>query len=323
MMFGGRSPLGRMPSAPGSIVPSPLAQTRGKEALHMKTLGYYNGEYGPLEQMRVPMNDRVCFFGDGVYEATTVENHIPYALDEHLQRMERSAAKLEIPLPMELQALRETLLEMTAKLDSGSSQLYWQLTRGTAPRTHAFPKDARPNLWITLRPFSMRDPNLSYGLLSVPDTRYFHCDVKTLNLIPNVMAAEKAARAGCEEAVFHRDGMVTEGSHSNMHILKNGVLQTAPLSNLILPGITRAQLLKLAREMGVPVLEKAFTLQEMFQADEAFFTSASAFCCRASTLDGKPIGGKDEALLSALRNAYLDKFRKETSAVNPYLEKRP
>ena len=90
-----------------------------------------------------------------------------------------------------------------------------------------------------------------------------------------------------------------------------------------LPGITRAQLLKLAREMGVPVLEKAFTLQEMFQADEAFFTSASAFCCRASTLDGKPIGGKDEALLSALRNAYLDKFRKETSAVNPYLEKRP
>ena len=94
----------------------------------MKTLGYSNGEYGPLEQMRVPMNDRVCFFGDGVYEATTVENHIPYALDEHLQRMERSAAKLEIPLPMELQALRETLLEMTAKLDSGSSQ--WQALSG-------------------------------------------------------------------------------------------------------------------------------------------------------------------------------------------------
>ncbi len=286
----------------------------------MKSIGYYNGETGPLEEMRVPMNDRACYFGDGIYEATTVRSFLPFALEEHLDRMESSARLLRLPLPMEREKIREELLRMCASVEQGDSQLYWQISRATAMRSHAFPKgEYSSNLWITVRPFRMRKVDESYALCSVPDTRYLHCNIKTINLVPNVLAAQTAAEKGCEEAVFHRDGVVTEGSHTNMHILKDGVLRTAPLSNWILPGITRAHLLTLAREMGIPVREEAFTLQEMQEADEVFFTSSSAFCCRACALDGRPIGGRDEKTLKRLQEAYMQKFLKETSGKNPYL----
>ena len=142
-----------------------------------------------------------------------------------------------------------------------------------------------------------------YSCITLPDTRFLHCNIKTLNLLPAVLYTQKAVAAGCDEAILHRDGRVTECAHSNVHILKDGVFRTAPCDNLILPGITRAHRIAQCREMGIPVVEEPFTLDELMDADEVIFTSASAQCCRVTTIDGKSVGGKDFALFDRIRQA--------------------
>lgn len=271
----------------------------------MKALGYYNGSCGELEDMTVPMNDRVCYFGDGVYDATCVEDFIPFALEEHVDRLYRSAAALRIPVPMEKAQMLALLRELVKKIDAPQSQLYWQLTRGTATRSHAFPKNAVANLWVTVRPFTMRDNAKRFAAVTVEDTRYLHCNIKTLNLLPNVMASQQAAEAGAEEAIFHRGERVTECSHSNVHILKDGVLHTAPLDNLILPGITRGHILQICRKNNIPVVEEPFTVKEMLAADEVFFSSASAYAVAFSSIDGQPVGGRDPERMALLQREYL------------------
>jgi D-alanine transaminase len=146
----------------------------------------------------------------------------------------------------------------------------------------------------------------------VEDTRFLHCNIKTLNLIPNVLAGEKAKRAGAYEAVFHRGDRVSECAHSNVHILKDGVLRTAPADNLILAGIARAHLIAQCGKTGVKVDESAFTVDEMFNADEALVSSSGTFCLSASHIDGKPVGGKAPALLKKIQDALLEEFREGT-----------
>ena len=157
-------------------------------------------------------------------------------------------------------------------------------------------------------------PNLSekIRLITVEDTRFFHCNIKTLNLIPSVMASQKAKEHGCQEAVFHRGDRVTECSHSNCHILKDGRLITAPLDNLILPGIARAHLLRICERLGVPVDERPFTLAELFAADEVLVTSSSKFCMSACEIDGKPAGGKAPELVAKLQAAVMEEYLQET-----------
>ncbi len=282
----------------------------------MENLGYYNGKIGLIQDMMVPMNDRVSYFGDGVYDATYAVNHVPFALKEHMDRFYNSAAMIEIPLPMSKAEMSELLCGLVKKVDSNETMLYWQVTRGTGIRNHAFSGAATgPNLWGTVRPNPMKNIYQKYKLITVPDTRFFHCNIKTLNLLPNVMASQRAAEAGCDEAVFHRDGMVTECAHSNIHILKDGVFRTAPLTNLILPGITRMHLIQLAKDNNIPVVEEAFTLEQMMGADEVIYTSAGALCCSVGLIDGKPVGGRAPELLKTLQDAYMARFRAVTSAM--------
>ena len=166
----------------------------------MEDLGYYNGIYGRMDEMTVPMNDRVHFFGDGLY-------------------------------------------------------VYWQATRGTAPRNHAFP-EGKSNLWITITPMTFRDLEQRIALTSMEDTRYLHCNIKTLNLIPNVMAAQKAAEENCFEAVFHRGEIVTECAHSNVVILREGRLFSHPNDCYILEGVAKRHLLMAGKNIGIPVTEE-------------------------------------------------------------------
>ena len=141
------------------------------------------------------------------------------------------------------------------------------------------------------------------------DTRFFHCNIKTLNLIPSVMAAQQAKEKGCQEAVFYRlPDRVTECAHSNVHILKDGILRTAPTDNLILPGIARAHLIRSCKRLGIPVSETAFTLKDLFEADEVIVTSSSNLCLYASEIDKKPVGGKAQDLLSMVRADLFDEF---------------
>ena len=144
------------------------------------------------------------------------------------------------------------------------------------------------------------------------DIRFKLCHIKTLNLIPSVLANQRATEQNCHEAVFHRGERVTECAHSNISILKDGVLRTAPTDELILPGITRKHLLELARELGIAVTEEPFTMAELMDADEVIVTSSSALGVRAESIDGIPVGGKDPQRLKQLQEAYLEKFRRET-----------
>ncbi|MDR1903454.1 MAG: aminotransferase class IV [Treponema sp.] len=278
----------------------------------MKDLAYYNGEIGPLDAMKIPMNDRGCWFGDGVYDATCADNYTIFALDEHLDRFFNSMAFIGIDPHTGKEEIANLLRSLVHKLDSPTQFVYWQMTRGTADRSHAFPEDAMPNLWVTLRPLTMPDLSQKVKLITVEDERYFFCNIKTLNLLPNVLASEKARRAGAYEAVFHRQGRVTECAHSNVHILKNGVFQTAPLDKLILPGIARAHLIAHCRKLGVPVEEKAFSVAKMLEADEILVSSASTFCASAELIDGFHVGGKAAELLTGIQASLIAEFREAT-----------
>ena len=158
-----------------------------------------------------------------------------------------------------------------------------------------------------------------YKLISMEDIRFKLCNIKTLNLIPSVLANQRAVEQGCDEAVLHRGSRITECAHSNISILKDGVLQTAPTDELILPGITRKHLLALAKEHGISVLEKPFSMVELMNADEVIVTSSSALCMKAESIDGIPVGGKDPQRLKLLQDAYLEKFQRETQPSNPVL----
>ena len=280
----------------------------------MKEVGYYNGKLGPLEEMTVPMGDRALYFGDGIYEATCVANGVPFALDDHLDRMYNSLRLLEIPFHMDRDTVKAELQKVIDAAEPTPVQfLYWQISRGNCPRSHPFPpKEVEPALMITIRPHQMKSMDRPYRLISLEDNRFKLCNIKTLNLIPSVLANQRAVERGCDEAVLHRGTRVTECAHSNISILKDGVLRTAPTDELILPGITRKHLLALAREHGIPVEETPFSMVELMNADEAIVTSSSALCMRVESIDGIPVGGRDQERLKLLQAAYWEKFQRET-----------
>jgi len=280
----------------------------------MENLAYYNGNIAPIEAMTIPMDDRVSWFGDGVYDVTVCRNHRVFALEDHVRRFFRSAALVEIEPPLTEAALGELLESLVRRVDSPTQLVHWQVTRGTALREHTFPRGAAPNLWVMLRPWTVPDLEKKISLITEEDRRFFFCHIKTLNLLPNVLASEKAKRAGCTEAVFHRKGRVTECSHSNVHILKDGVFRTAPTDELILPGIARSHLIAACKALGVPVREEAFTVDDLFSADEVLTSSCTTFCFSACSLDGRPVGGKAPDLLKKLQNAVMEEFFTQTAA---------
>ena len=279
----------------------------------MKNLGYYNGKFGEIEEMSIPMNDRVCYFGDGVYDATYSRNYKIFALDEHVDRIYNSARLLSMNITETKEEMKAILLDMVQKMDTGENFVYWQVTRGTGKRNHAFPENVGTNLWITISHKDIVDTYKKIKLITMEDTRFFHCNVKTLNLIPSVIASENAKQAGCDETVFHRSGRVTECAHSNVHIIKDGVFVTAPTDNLILPGIARAHLIKACRKLGIPVSETPYTLHELMNADEIIVSSSGSLCLAAEEVDGKAVGGKAPEILKKLQDEVLREFMEETN----------
>ena len=279
----------------------------------MKTLGYYNGKIAELEEMTVPMLDRACYFGDGVYDVAVCRNYRIFALEEHLDRFMNSCKLLHITpdkTKEELASLAETLL---AKMDSGDQMIYFQYSRGSALRSHTFAADMKPNLWIMVKPLALKKEPKPLLCMTMEDTRFFHCNIKTINLIPNVMAAQAAEDRGLDECIFHRGSEVTECAHSNVSILKDGVLLTHPTDNLILPGIARAHLIRACHALGIAVEERPFTLDELFGADEILVTSTTKLLCPVVELDGKTVGGKDQKNLAALRSYVWEEYERETN----------
>ena len=278
----------------------------------MKNIAYYNGKTGPIEEMMVPMNDRACYFGDGVYDATMAVNHVPMHFDDHIDRIYNSAKLIDIEIPMPKEEMKRILQSLIDQVEGDSLFVYWQVTRGVGMRNHPYSGAATgPSLWAWVHPNSMRDVYGAYRCITMEDTRVLHCNIKTINLLPAVIANQRAVEAGCDETIFHRGDRVTECSHSNVHILKDGVLHTAPCDNLILPGIARKHILEICGEQGIPVVEAPFTVDELMAADEVFFSSSSAVTCRVREIDGKPVGMRDEATFAKIRDGYQRKIKEE------------
>ncbi|HOB64826.1 MAG: D-amino acid aminotransferase [Clostridiales bacterium] len=277
----------------------------------MKSVGYYNGSFGALVDMYIPINDRGCYFGDGIYEASYGRNGIVYALDEHIDRFFRSAGIIGLNLTFTPKVLEEIIYSAVAKTELKEFFVYWQATRGTAERNHSYPDGMAANLWVIVKERKMRPKGDKMRLITVEDTRGLWCHIKNLNLLPNVLASKEAAKKGADEAVFIRDGIVTECAHSNISILKGGKLITASESRYILAGTGRAHLIALCKKLGIPVEERPYGKDELLGADEVIVTSAGAPCSGVIEIDGMAVGGKASDVLKKLQETlYKDFFEK-------------
>lgn len=278
----------------------------------MKELAYYDGIVGTPDEVMVPFNDRVHFFGDGVYDATVGGNHRVYLMQDHLDRFYSSAKALDIKIPMEKQELGELLTELLAKVEGNTHFVYWQVTRGAASRNHVYDEEMKGKLWVMIRPNKLNDPDEPIKLITKEDTRFYHCNIKTLNLIPSVVASQEATRAGVGETVFHRGDIVTECAHSNVSILKDGVFISHPNDNLILRGISKTHMIEACYRLGIQVMERPFTLAELMDADEIIVTSSSNFCLHACEIDGVGVGGKDPETLRLIQDAVINEYLEYT-----------
>lgn len=261
----------------------------------MARIAYVNGRYRPLAGEAIALEDRGYQFADGVYEVIKVLAGRPRDLERHLDRLERSLAALEIAAPMSRAALTSVLLETLRRNRLRDALLYLQVTRGVAPRNHVYPKQAQPSLVVTVRKPgfpSERERAEGVGVITLPDLRWGRCDIKSISLLPNVMARQRAAAAGCREAwLVDQGGFVTEGSASNAYIVDHdGRLVTHPLSERILGGITRSVVLELARADGIAVAERPFSLAEAQAAREAALSSTSSMLLPVTAIDERTVG---------------------------------
>ena len=288
---------------------------QGRRRAKMKTLGYYNGKYDEIENMSIPMTDRVHWFGDGVYDAGPCRNYHIFAMDEHVDRFFNSAALLDIKIPVSKDELKALLNDLVRKMDTGNLFVYYQVTRGSGLRNHVYP-EGPANLWVMLTPAEIGDGKAPIRCITEPDTRFYHCNIKTLNLIPSCVAAEHAKEADCVETILYRknmDNRVTECAHSNVHIIKDGKLFTAPTDELILPGIARAHLIRMCKKLGYAVSETPYDLDTLRKADEILVTSSSKLCMHCNTLNGQPVGGKAPEMVEDLRSHLYEEFEEATN----------
>ena len=284
----------------------------------MPRLAYVNGRFVRQALAGVSIEDRGFQLSDGVYEVWAVFGGKLVDAEGHFARLERSLGELRIPMPMSRAALLLVLREAVRRNRIDNGTVYLQVTRGVAPRDHAFPTPAPdPTLVITAR---KSDPTAAearaakgVSMVSQPDIRWGRCDIKTIGLLPNVLARQAAKEQGAYEALLiDKEGFVTEGAASNAWIIdKDGVVRTRTLKANILRGITRLSLMELIQKEGLKVEERPFTLEEAKSAREAFITGAGSLILPVVRIDDTPIGdGKPGPMALKLRAAYIEHGRK-------------
>lgn len=277
----------------------------------MDTIAYYDDKIGSAEELLIPFNDRSHFFGDGVYDAAMGANGKVFLLEDHLDRFYTSANIFGMKVPLCKRELGELLTDLMGKVEGPSHFVYWQITRGaTGMRSHAYDEAEPGKLWAFIRPEMMADPLRPQKVITMEDKRFGYCNVKTLNLMPAVLYAQAAAKAGADETILIRDGLVTECAHSNVSIIKDGILLTHPNDEHILRGIAKTHLIQACYRAGVPVIERAFTREQLMDADEVIITASSHLCTFVTEIDGVAVGGRDPETLRRMREEayreYLD-----------------
>ncbi len=285
----------------------------------MSRVAYVNGVYRPHREATVHVEDRGFQFADGVYEVWSVFDGKMADFDGHMTRLHRSLDELRIDIPMTRDALTRVLKETIRRNRVRNGIVYLQVTRGTARRDHPFPAPGTPpSVVVTSKsiPFARSQAQAAKGVAVVthPDIRWGRCDIKTVGLLPNVLAKQAARDKGAYEAwMVDEMGLVTEGSSTNAWIVdKDGKLRTRDTQANILRGITRAAIMDLVQTEGIELDERPFSVEEAKQAREAFFTAAGAFVMPAISIDGVKIGdGKPGPIATKLRERYLEAARRD------------
>ncbi len=274
----------------------------------MPNIAYVNGKFMPLSSASVSVEDRGFQFGDGVYELIRTYNGTVFHVQEHIRRLYESLKQIEI-------SIKETPTQLERIVQSGvkrcgyvETKIYIQVTRGAAPRNHPFPKEARPTLVMTFRELDLLPPIIfkkGVSIISVEDIRWGWCNVKSLNLLPNLLAREHAVRAGASEAIFVRDKFVWEGAGSNLFAVFGKKVVTPPIGPYLLSGITREVVLALGKKMGLKMIEQKVTLPALYKADEIFLTGTTVEVLPVIHLNKKTIGtGRPGTITSLLHKAF-------------------
>ena len=271
---------------------------------------FLNGKFMPIEEAHVPVLDRGFIFGDGVYELIPVYSRVPFRMDEHLARLERSLAAVRIRNPYSRAQWSEIILQLVEKQSFDDQGVYFQVTRGVAKRDHAFPKDAVPTVFIMANP--LVNPPLELvergaAAVSAIDDRWQHCDIKSISLIGNCLLRQVSADVGAVETILFRDGKLTEASASNVFVVKGGLILSPPKSSLILPGITYDVIAEIAQAAGLALEYRDISEAEVRGADEIWVTSSSKEVLAIVTLDGRPVaGGKPGPLFRRVHALYQE-----------------
>lgn len=269
---------------------------------------YFNGEYLPKDQLSISPDDRGFLFADGAYEVIRCYHGKLLQPDAHVERLKRSIGELRIVCPnvMKLANIASDLIEKN-QLTSGQAIVYLQITRGAAPRTHRFPpKETPATVYAYAAPFKPHQNELDHGtkIILVSDTRWSRCDIKSISLLPNILAHQQAIDHGATEAVFVRDGVITEGAHTNFCGIFNGTLVTAPVSNYILAGITRKIVLELCRELSIPVKEFPILESDLKKAEELMLVGTTVEITPVIQVNDWQVGnGKPGVLTQKLQKA--------------------
>ena len=269
---------------------------------------YLNGEFTPLEQARVPVLDRGFIFGDGIYEVVPVYGRVPFRWPQHHARLVRSLGRLRIDDPKDATGWRALVDALIARHPWDDQFVYLQVTRGVAKRDHAFPKGIAPTVFGMSSPLAAVPPEqLARGVaaITLPDERWLHCDIKSVSLLGNVLARQAAVDAGAVECVMFRDGFLTEGSSSNVWVVREGRVLAPPRDRLILEGIRYGLLQELCEAEGVPFEVRAVARVEVESADELMLSSATKEVLAITRLDGEPVGsGEPGPVFRRLHAAY-------------------
>lgn len=256
---------------------------------------YLNGEYLPRDQARVAADDRGFLLSDGIYEVSPAYGGAFFLGDRHLARMARGLAELRIDYDTgRLPAIQRRLLEVNGLADAEFAYVYMQVTRGAAPRTHYFPPDGvRPTVYAYARAHQRPTPSTwarGFRAVTAPDRRWARVDIKSIALLPNVLAMQAAVDAGVDDVILVRDGLALEGAHSNFFAVSGGVLVTHPATHQILHGITRGYVLELAARLEIPAELRALPVEELSSASEAFLTGTTTEVHPIVEIDGRPVG---------------------------------
>ncbi|MFD9625117.1 D-amino-acid transaminase [Peribacillus muralis] len=278
-----------------------------------------NGEIKNRSDVLVDIEDRGYQFGDGVYEVIRVYNGRLFAGDMHLNRLMDSAKLIQMKVPFTVAEIETRVKELASEDHLQDGIIYMQLTRGVSPRTHAFPSAEVEPVFVAYTkdiPYTGKMKPGAKGI-TTDDIRWLRCNIKSLNLLGNIMAKQVAVEAGCDEAIQHRDGLVTEGSSSNVSIVVDGTLKTHPASNLILNGITRQVMLKLCADHAIPFVEEAFTIEDMMAADEVLYTSTSVEITPIINIDGRMIAtGTPGPVTEKLQQLFAEEIERQCGSVN-------